>query len=76
MLIDVGADLNFAIHCNRTSVITAAEKNNITTLTMLVSAGAPPVPKDQYDRIPLDFISKEKQPDAYRYLTQFMSQEQ
>ena len=46
MLIDAGADLDFAIRCNRTPVLTSIRENNLSALKMLISAGASLNPKD------------------------------
>jgi ankyrin repeat protein len=60
MLIEAGADLDFAIRCNRTPIITAIREDNLAALKMLVEAGANPDLADEYGRIPAEYLNKEK----------------
>lgn len=46
MLIDAGTNLNFAIRCNRTPVLTSIRENNLFALKMLIDAGAELNPED------------------------------
>ena len=60
MLIEAGADLDYAIRCNRTPIITAIREDNLAALKMLVEAGANPNLADAYGRIPAGWLNKEK----------------
>lgn len=60
MLIDAKADLNFAIRCNRTPILTAIREDNLPALKMVIEGGADPNLADPYGRIPIGWLDRKR----------------
>ena len=60
MLIDAKADLNFAIRCNRTQILTAIREDNLPALKMVIEGGADPNLADPYGRIPIGWLDRKR----------------
>ena len=67
LLIKSGADLNFALRCTRTPVITAIRNDNLSALKMLVRGGADPCLADPFGRVPLDYLNESNSPELCKY---------
>jgi ankyrin repeat protein len=67
VLINAKADLNFAIRCDRTPIITAIRCNNLPALKLVVEGGADPCLVDQYGRTPEGYLSNDTSPELCGY---------
>lgn len=74
MLIDAKANMDFAIRCDRTPVITAIRCDNLPALKMVIDAGATPCLADQFGRVPEDYLSDRNSPVLSKYFKSVLCQ--